>query len=132
MTEIPDTVVKCDGCDEDLNLLNAHLTMQLKAERSVLLTDDKPATDPLEVPEATITLGKKSGRGVIRNFHDFDCMAKWVKVREGLKAKLEYHSEDEIYVPDDNRSPQELVAAGEMTKATMRAIDTTPADGGEE
>jgi hypothetical protein len=118
MTEIPATVVKCAGCDEDLNVLNPYLQVQVKAQREILVAEDVPASgDPNVVPEPNLYLGVKSGRGVILRLHDFDCLGRWQKARKGLPAKLEFHKEEgDPYVPEDNRTPEELVAAGELPK----------------
>jgi hypothetical protein len=131
MAEIPNTIAECDGCGKELNLLSPYLSMSLKAQRQVLVVEEVESENPDEIAEPNIYLGSKKGRGVIRIFHDFDCAIKWMNKRKGLKAKLEVHKEDEIYVPEDNRSPEELVEAGEMTRAAFRAIDMTPAEGGE-
>ena len=106
--EIPNTQVECSGCDKPLNLLAPHLNMVLRAKREVLIAEEVAAEDPNEVGQPDIYLGSKNGRGVVRQFHDFDCMLTWVKEREGLPAKLEFHSEDEIYVPEDNPDDKEL------------------------
>lgn len=109
-TEIPVTVIKCAGCEQDLNILMPYLAVGVKAKREVLISEEVPSEDPNEVPDNTVYLGTKSGRGVIRNFHNFDCLGLWVGEREGLEAKLEFHSEDEIYVPEDNPDDDELAA----------------------
>jgi hypothetical protein len=101
-TEMPVTVIKCAGCESDLNVLMPYLAVSVKAKREVLISEEIPSEDPNEVADNALYLGTKSGRGVIRNFHNFDCLGLWVEEREGLDAKLEYHSEDEIYVPEDN------------------------------
>lgn len=106
--EIPDTQVECSGCDKPLNLLAPHLRMVLHAKREVLLSEEVASEDPNEVGDPNIYLGTKTGRGVVRLFHDFDCMAAWVKERQGLPAKLEFHREDEIFVPDDNPDEDEI------------------------
>ncbi len=107
-TEMPVTVVKCAGCGEDLNILNPYLAVQVRAKRDVIVSDEVVSADPNEVADNRVYLGTKSGRGVLRNFHDFSCLAKWVDKRKHLKAKLEYHREDEIYVPEDNPTEKEL------------------------
>ena len=117
--EIPNPVVSCDGCEKDLNTLNPYLKVTVKAQREVLISNEVPSDDPNEVGTGEIYLGTKSGRGVLKKFHDFDCAVKWFSARKGLKAKLEYHHEDEIYVPEDNRSPEELVEAGELPKEML-------------
>lgn len=106
--EMPVTVVECDGCDDDLNVLMPYLQVQVRAKREVLISEEVPSDDPNEVPENTVYLGTKSGRGVIRRFHNFDCLGKWVRARKGVEAKLEYHVEDEIYVPEDNPDEEEI------------------------
>jgi hypothetical protein len=114
--EIPNPVVACDGCEKDLNTLNPYLMVTVKAQREVLVSNEVSSDDPNEVGNAEIFLGTKSGRGVLKKFHDFDCARKWFDARKGLAAKLEYHHEDEVYVPEDNRSPEELVEDGELPK----------------
>lgn len=123
MAELPVTVVECDGgCDKELNLLNPYLTVTVKPKREVLLLDELPADDPNFVSEDVIRLGTKSGRGVILRFHDFECALTWFENREGKPARLEFHHEDDIYVPDDNREPEELVADGDMHPAHAAAL----------
>jgi len=109
-TEMPVTVIKCAGCGENLNVLMPYLAVSVKAKREVLISEEVPSEDPNEVADNTVYLGTKSGRGVIRQFHNFDCLGLWCDEREGLEAKLEYHSEDEIYVPEDNPDDDELAA----------------------
>lgn len=118
MAEIPQTVVPCAGCEKDLNLLNPHLTMKLAAKRDVLIAEDK-STDLNSEDETKVYLGSKVGRGVVKPFHDFDCLGKWVGQRKGLKAKIELHHEDEIYEPADNRTPEELYEDGEISEAVF-------------
>lgn len=126
MAELPDTVLEgCDApdCEDDFNLLSPFLFVTVKAKRNVLLIQtEEPGEDPNEVPEDEVLLGTKSGRGVMLRFHNFDCFRAWVTKREGLSAKLEYHREDDIYVPEDNRSPEELVEDGEMHPALATAL----------
>lgn len=117
--EIPNPTVACDGCGDDLNTLNPHLKVAVKAQREVLVANELPSDDPNEVGYAEIYLGTKAGRGVIKRFHDFDCALEWFGKRKGKKAKLEYHHEDEVYVPEDNRSPEELVKAGLLPKEIL-------------
>lgn len=122
--EIPNTVIDCDGCTDSLNVLGDHLKLTLKPQRQVLMTEDVvDDEDENAVPEQRLFLGRKSGRGVIRFFHNFDCANAYMKKFEGKEAKLEYHSEEEIYVPADNRSPEELVEAGELP-ASMLDVHT--------
>jgi hypothetical protein len=109
--EIPNTTVECDGCGEELNLLAPHLAVQVKPKRKVLLLNELPDDDPNAVPEEEILVGEKSGRGVLLTLHDFDCLSKWTAKRKGKPAKLEFHVETEVYVPADNRSPEELAEA---------------------
>lgn len=133
MAEVPETVIECDGCGNSLNLLAPYLSVGLKPQHNVLLMSDEPnEDDPDGVPVQKISLGARKGRGFLGRFHDFSCLHKWVGKRKELKPKLEYHKEDEIYEPEDNRSPAELVESGEMRAAVARAIDTKPAEGGEE
>ena len=40
---LPETVVKCDGCEKDLNLLGVHLKVQVKAERTQIVAQPIPA-----------------------------------------------------------------------------------------
>lgn len=108
--EMPVTVVKCSGCEKDLNLLMPYLAVQVRAKREVLISSEVPSGDPNEVSENTLYLGTKSGRGVQLQLHDFECFAEWVTKREGLQPKLEFHSEDEVYVPEDNPDEEEIAA----------------------
>jgi len=133
--EIPNPVVTCDGCEKDLNTLNPYLKVTVKAQREVLISNEVSSDDPNEVGFAEIYLGTKSGRGVLKKFHNFDCARKWFDARKGLEAKLEFHHEDEIYVPEDNRTPEELVEAGELPKEILslhKALATAEAKGGSE
>jgi hypothetical protein len=108
-TEIPVTVIECDGCGKDLNLLMPYLAVQVRAKREVLISEEIPSADPNEVADNVVYLGTKSGRGVLRSFHNFDCLGLWVGEREGLPAKLEFHAEEgENYVPEDNPTEEEL------------------------
>jgi hypothetical protein len=131
MDQLPNTVVDCDGCEKELNLLHPHLVMPLKAVRKVLVVEEETTEDPNEIGEAVIYLGDKSGRGVILRMHGFDCMAEYAKARKGKMAKLEVHVEDEIYEPEDNRSPEELVKDGDLPKA-MLAVHTAAAKDAED
>lgn len=131
MANLPETVVDCDGCGKEMNLLSPHLNMQLKPKQGALLLSETAAEEG-EIPLQVVSLGTRSGRGVLKRFHNFDCMGEWVSEREGLEPKLEYNVGDgEAYVPEDNRSPEELVEAGEMSDEMLAVIDTTPAEGGE-
>lgn len=107
-TEMPTTVVECSGCEKELNVLMPYLGVQVKAKREVIIAEEVASADPNEVPDNTIYMGTKSGRGVVLQFHDFDCLGKWVAARKGKKAKLEFHKEDEIYVPEDNPTEAEF------------------------
>ena len=120
---IPNTQVECAGCDEALNVLAPHLHMKLRAQREVLVVEEIASEDPNEVGDPDIYLGSKNGRGVVKLFHDFDCMTSWVKEREGLKAKLEFHHEDEIYVPEDNPDDEELARRAEAAAAVAEGDD---------
>lgn len=108
--EIPNTVVECDGCGEDLNLLAPYLDVMVKPKREVLVSEEEPDPDDpdAEFQLPNLYLGTKSGRGVIKKFHDFKCAGSWFKDRASLKPKLEPHREDEIYVPEDNPDDKEL------------------------
>ena len=123
--EIPNTQVECAGCDEALNVLAPHLHMKLRAQREALIVEEIASEDPNEVGDPDIYLGGKVGRGVVRVFHDFDCMMAWVKEREGLPAKLEFHSEDEIYVPEDNPDDEEIAR---RAKAAAKAAAEAEGD----
>lgn len=113
-TALPETTVQCSGCDEPLSLLTDHLHMIFKPVRGVLVSTEVPAEDS-EIPSVEYTVGSKSGRGVVARFHGFGCLNAWTEARKTLKPKLEYHYEEgDPYVPDDNRTPEELVDAGEM------------------
>lgn len=121
--EIPNTQVECAGCDVALNVLAPHLSMKLRAQREVLVVEEIASEDPNEVGDPDIYLGSKVGRGVVKQFHDFDCMATWVKERKGLPAKLEFHREDEIYVPADNPDDEELARRAELAAAAAEGDD---------
>lgn len=108
MSEIPNTVVECDGCGEELNLLAKHLVVMVKPQRAVLVMEDVASADPDEAPDSNIFLGSKKGRGVRKLFHDFECAHTWFNERFEWKPKIELHKEDEIFVPEDNRSPEEI------------------------
>jgi hypothetical protein len=117
---LPETLVTCGGCDKELNVLKPHLCVQIKAQRSVLLIDHMVGDDAAEDDEAPgVSLGTRSGRGRIALFHDFSCIEKYGKKRKELSAKIEHHHEEEVYVPDDNRSTEELVEAGELPEAML-------------
>lgn len=105
--EIPQTVFECGGCEKDLNVLDPYLNVQIKAQREVIVTDD-PADTEGEISEPGLYLGTKSGRGRIVKFHGFDCLFKYARERKDYEVKIEPHLEDEIFVPEDNRSPEEL------------------------
>jgi hypothetical protein len=135
--EIPETVEICDGCGDEINLLNPYLKSKVNAERQVLISEDTPSTGENlnDVPDPKLYMGAKVGRGVVLLFHDFNCFDKWVNARKGLKAKLEFHAEEgEPYVPEDNRTPEELVKAGELPKEILAlqkaAEDFVPASVG--
>lgn len=129
--DIPNTVVDCGGCGESLNLISPYLKVQVRAERQALVANAGVVNgDPFGGDE-NVMLGTKSGRGVIRKFHDFDCLAKWVAERKGKTPKLEAHVEDEIYEPEDNRSPEELVKAGELDKAYLSLPQGEATGGGD-
>lgn len=132
MTNLPETVVECGGCDEELNVLVPHLYVMVKAQRMVLLAN---TGDPFNVPEnddgPVVNLGTQSGRGRIVRFHNFACISKYANHpdRKGAAARIEPHEEDEIYVPADNRSPEELVEAGEMSPNVLAALNAAQEDG---
>lgn len=128
---IPVTVVECGGCDEELNLLAPHLSVQIKAERSVLVAD--ASADPFGDPSVpTVNLGTQSGRGRLVNFHNFACVRDYGDERASKEVKLEPHTEDEVYVPEDNRTPEELVAAGDLPEAMLAVYDAANAEEGGE
>jgi hypothetical protein len=118
---IPNVDAQCDGpdCDKTLSLLEEHLVVQVKPLVHVLLSHTEPATGDQVIPKTTLSLGKMSGRGVIKLFHNFACAESWFTARNKLKPKLEPHYEKEIYVPEDNRSPEELVEAGELPQEAL-------------
>lgn len=119
LPDVPNPVVECAGCGENLSQLAPHLKVAVKAEVKVLLTQPIETDDPEEITGNQIILGSKSGRGRIFFVHDFDCLAQYAQEREGQTAKVQHHTEDEIYVPEDNRSPEELVEAGELPGAYL-------------
>ena len=126
--EIPVTVVECDGCHEDLNVLAPYLHVMLKPQRSVLVSEEIADEDDPEYDEDNpelmprIYLGTKAGRGVLLKFHNFDCTAKWVGERKGLQPKIEPHMEDEIYVPEDNPDDEEIERRQKAAQARERAV----------
>lgn len=126
--EIPQYTEECAGCQEGLNLLVPYLHVQLKPKQNALLLTESQGEGGLL--EQSVTLGTRSGRGVMLKFHDFDCVGKWVAKRKGRKPLLEPHVEDEIYVPEDNRSPEELVKDKEpgWTKERLTAMNALTAD----
>lgn len=133
MSEIPNPVTECDGCGKEMNLLAPFLVVTVKPQHQALLVEDVPAENEGEISKQNITLGTRKGRGVAWKFHNFDCAIKKISTYKGKEPKLEVHAEKEIYVPEDNRSPEELVKAGEITKEQYAVIDREPApQGGEE
>lgn len=114
MPEIPNPVETCAGCGDELSRLQPHLKMTLKAEMAVLLATPIAPSEEGEITGNAVSLGSKSGRGRIAYLHNFDCLIAYAQEREGKEPKLEAHAEDEIYEPEDNRSPEELVEAGEL------------------
>lgn len=109
--EIPNTTVSCDGCGDDLNLLAKHLVVTVKPQRQVLVLEDMSAADPDEAAEQNISLGFRKGRGVAKRFHDFSCATKWFRERKDWEPKIELVVEDEIFVPEENRTVEEIAAA---------------------
>ena len=116
-TEMPVTVVKCAGCEKDLNVLVPYLSVIVRPKRDVIVSEEVTSADPNEVAEGNIYLGTKSGRAVLRSFHNFACLATWVDKRKTLKAKLEFHHEDKIYVPEDNPDDEEIARRLAVEKA---------------
>lgn len=117
MNGLPETVVRCGGCGKELNLLRPHLTVQIKAERQTLVAS---SVDPFsEGDQPSVVLGTQSGRGRIVKFHDFGCIMLYAEERDGQIVKLEPHKEASIYEPEDNRSPEELVDAGELPEEML-------------
>jgi len=117
--EFPNPVVECAGCGDELSLLQPHLKILVKAEQQVLVSQSVPSEDDSQFSRQVYSLGTQSGRGRIFQVHNFDCLAEYAKARAGQEAKLEVHAEEEIYVPEDNRSPEELVEAGELPGAAL-------------
>jgi hypothetical protein len=93
----------------------------------VLVVEEEVSEDPKVVPVALICLGDKSGRGRIIRFHDFKCMNKYTTARKDHKAVIQVHAEEEIYVPEDNRTPEELVKDGDLPKE-MLAVHNAAAE----
>jgi hypothetical protein len=128
MDQLPKTTDECGGCDEELNLLHPHLVVQIKAARRVLVVEEEVSEDPNVVPDASIYLGDKSGRGRIIRFHDFKCMNRYTTARKDHKAVIMVHAEEgEPYEPEDNRSPEQLVKDGVLAKE-MLAVHAAAAD----
>lgn len=134
--ELPTTLVDCDGCGKELNVLNPYLYVMLKAQREVLISNPQgsPSESDLNaVAEPELYLGTRSGRGRMMRFHDFDCIDKYVNGKKGKRAKLEFHKEDgDPFVPDDNRSPEELVESGDLPKEFLAFHKAASKDGGSE
>lgn len=107
--EMPVTVVTCDGCEKDLNVLSNHLAVQVTPKRDVLVSDEVASADPNEVSENVVYLGTKRGSAALLRFHDYACLDKWVNPKKGEEVKLEFHSEPgDPYVPDDNPDDDEI------------------------
>jgi hypothetical protein len=126
MPELPPTTVECDapGCKDELHLLAPHLTVAVKPKQKRLVVEEVPPENPNEIAVDNMYLGNRSGRGPKKGvllFHDFKCAAKWFEARKDKTVKLEVHEEDEIYEPEDNRTPEQLVKAGEMPDAWLKA-----------
>jgi hypothetical protein len=132
MAEIPNTVEECGGCEEDLNLLNPHLVMQIKATRKVLVVEEEVSADPNVVGDGLIYLGDKSGRGRIVRFHDFGCIRKYANERKDNDTVIETYHQDEVYVPFDNRDPEELVKDGELPEEMLAVFAASAKEGGQE
>lgn len=122
-TEMPVTVEACSGCEKDLNLLVPYLQVGVSPQRGVIVTEEVASADPNEVSENNVYLGTKRGRSVLMRFHNFACLDKWVNSRKGLDPKLEFHREDEIYVPEDNPDDAEL-ARREKAAAKAEGSDS--------
>lgn len=122
-TEMPVTVIECAGCENDLNVLMPYLAVQVRAKREVVVSEEVPSEDLNAMADNIVYLGTKSGRGVLRNFHNFDCLKTWVDKREGLPAKLEVHREDEIYVPEDNPDDKELARRARAAEKAAAAAE---------
>lgn len=130
LPDIPNPIVTCAGCGEELSLLQPHLKLLIKAEMQVLVSTERPGEEG-EFTTFDYSLGTKSGRGRIFQVHDFGCLAQYAQERAELSVKLEVHAEDEIYEPEDNRSPEELVEAGELPSEILHYQDAL-AEGGEQ
>ena len=131
LPDVPNPIVEDAGTGEEISLLQPHLKVTIKAEMAVLLSTPVAPGEEGEITGNEITLGTKSGRGRIAYFKDFDSLAQYAQDRAGQEAKLEVHAEDEIYEPEDNRSPEELVEAGELPSEIL-AYQTALAEGEEE
>lgn len=126
----------CDGCDKEMQLLQPHVSMMLKIERSIpqINQTSSVSDDGEQLSNVEISFATQSGRGVMRKFHDFKCLEEWVQERTDYEPKIQIHYEDgDPYVPEDNRSPEELVEAGELPPEVLdfnkATADFTP--GGE-
>jgi hypothetical protein len=127
-TEMPVTVVACDGCEKELNVLTPYLSVLVRPKRDVIVSEEVASSDPNEVSDNVVYLGSKTGRAVLLSFHDFNCLDKWVNPRKGLPAKLEHHAEKEIYVPEDNPDDAEIAKrAADAEKAAAAAEKATKA-----
>lgn len=115
--ELPEVEAACDapGCKDKIDLLSPHLTVQVRPVQQVLLSETIPASGDRLMPEIKVSSGKQMGRAALKLFHDFDCAMAWFSKREGKSAVLEpHHEEGDMYVPEDNRSPEDLVKDGEL------------------
>lgn len=112
--DIPNPITTCDGCGEKLSTLQPYLKIPIKASQDVILSRDGVSDEPHMIGENEFYLGTRNGRGRILTIHDFGCLGEYAEKRIGQTVKLEAHHEDEIYVPKDNREPEELVEEGEL------------------
>jgi hypothetical protein len=120
LPDVPNPIVMDAGTGEEISLLQPHLKVQIKAEMAVLLSTPVEPSEEGEITGNEITLGSKSGRGRIMYFKNFDSLVDYANERAGKEPKLEVHSEEEIYEPADNRSPEELVEAGELPSEILQ------------
>jgi hypothetical protein len=94
------TTVKCDGCGEDLSLVNPHLLAVVKPQRAVIETmntalvdaetDDEGnivslgrdltvVSDELDGDTTTYYMGYKKGAGDLVYLHNYDCLSGWAQ-----------------------------------------------------
>lgn len=108
LPSIESTSVRCPGCSKNIDLLSTHLTMQLKAERAVVINqplseytaivsgEERTPEDILaagevdEEEESVSYLGWRSGEGTMVKFHDYGCLFDWADKHQEDKLKIKF------------------------------------------